>query len=100
MDLFHFGIDLILCIFSGALRRAVCESEHLAFLGKDRFIPAATSRRCQCAPHQPSVSDNSRSLLVVQSLTSLKALRTALQPDCDGSLTGGLTAGLIRLEQN
>ncbi|XP_037631188.1 Fanconi anemia group J protein isoform X2 [Sebastes umbrosus] len=77
----------LLPVAHGALRRAICESEHLAFLGKDRFSPAATSRRCQCAPHQPSVSDKSCSLLVVQSLTSLKALRTALQPDCDGSLT-------------
>ncbi|XP_044057768.1 Fanconi anemia group J protein isoform X2 [Siniperca chuatsi] len=73
-------------VAQGALRRAVCEFEHLAFLRNDRFSPAATTRRCQCAPHQPSVSDNSGSLLVVQSLTSLKALRKALQPYCDNSL--------------
>nr|XP_046244527.1 Fanconi anemia group J protein [Scatophagus argus] len=77
----------LLPVAHGALKRAVCESEHLAFLGKDTFIPAASTCRCRCATHQPLVSDNSGSLLVVQSLTSLKALRTALQPYCDTSFT-------------
>ncbi|XP_035857205.1 Fanconi anemia group J protein isoform X2 [Sander lucioperca] len=77
----------LLPVAHGALRRAVCELDQLAFLRKDSFSPAATTRRCQCAPHQPSISDNSDSLLVVQSLASLMALRTALQPYCDNSLT-------------
>ncbi|XP_070762033.1 Fanconi anemia group J protein [Enoplosus armatus] len=69
----------------GVLRRAVCEFEHLAFLRKDKCSLAATTGRCQCAPRQLSMSDGS--LLVVQSLASLKALRTALQPYRGGSLT-------------
>ncbi|KAI3354667.1 hypothetical protein L3Q82_019165, partial [Scortum barcoo] len=74
----------LLPVAHGALQRAVCEFEHLAYLRKDRSSPAAATHHCKCAPHQPSISNNS--LLVVQSLTSLKALRTALQPYCDNSV--------------
>lgn len=87
-------------IFSGALEHAACEFEHLSLLRKDTFGPAAMTRCCRCAPHQPSVSDNSGSLLVVRSLTAPEALRTTLQPYCDESSTGGLTARLIRQEQS
>ncbi|KAK1900058.1 Fanconi anemia group J protein like, partial [Dissostichus eleginoides] len=75
----------LLPVAHGALRRAVCESEHLGFLRNDRFSSGKTTRLCQCATNQQSLSDNS--LLVVQSVTSLKALRTALQPYCDNTLT-------------
>lgn len=85
----------LLNFFSGALRHVACGFERLALLRKDRFSPAATACRCQCGPRQPSISDRPDSLLVVRSLASLKALRTALQPYCDNSLTGGLTAGFI-----
>lgn len=80
--------------FPGTLLRPVCEFDHLALLRNNRFNPATTSARCQCRPRQPS--DSSDSLLLVQSLTSLKALRAALQPYCDNSLTGGLTADVIK----
>ncbi|XP_031696188.1 uncharacterized protein LOC116378450, partial [Anarrhichthys ocellatus] len=76
----------LLPVAHGSLRSAFCEFEHLAFLRKI-FSSATTTRRCQCAPHQPSLLDDSGSLLVVQSLTAMKALRTALQPYCDSSLT-------------
>lgn len=77
--------------FSGALHRVVCEYENLALLRKGRFGPVATASRCQCGPHEPSNSDPSGSLLVVQSLNALSALRSALQPYCDNSFTGELT---------
>ncbi|XP_032364148.1 Fanconi anemia group J protein isoform X2 [Etheostoma spectabile] len=77
----------LLPVAHGTLRRVVCELDHLAVLRKDSFSPAAATRRCRCAPHQPSISDSSDSLLVVQSLASLMALRTALQPYRDHSLT-------------
>ncbi|XP_068568453.1 Fanconi anemia group J protein isoform X2 [Cebidichthys violaceus] len=77
----------LLPVAHDALRSTVCEFEHLAFLRKDRFSSATTTRRCQCAPHPPSLSDESGSLLVVRSLTAMNALRTALQPYCDSSLT-------------
>ncbi|KAM7413743.1 hypothetical protein PAMA_020899 [Pampus argenteus] len=71
----------------GALQSAVCEFEHLSLLRKERFCPVIMTRRCQCAPHQPSILDESDSLLVAQSFTSLKALRNALQPYCDNTFT-------------
>ncbi|XP_018556622.1 Fanconi anemia group J protein [Lates calcarifer] len=77
----------LLPVAHGVLRRAVCEFEHLTCLRNDRCHPAAVTHHCQCTTHQPSVSDNSGSLLLVQSLTSLKALRTALQTYCDKRLT-------------
>ncbi|XP_056296575.1 Fanconi anemia group J protein isoform X3 [Pseudoliparis swirei] len=77
----------LLPVAHGALRSAVCEFEHLSFLRKDRFSPQTSTRRCQCAAHQPSILDKSGSLLLVQSLASMKALRTALQPYCESSLT-------------
>lgn len=74
---------------SGALQRAVCQFEHQAFLTRDRRSPAAPSRRCHCAPLQPSVSEGSGPLLVVRGLASRRALRAALQPYCDSAVTGG-----------
>lgn len=83
--------------FPGTLLRAVCEFDHLALLRKDRFHPVTMSARCQCGPRQPP--DSSDSLLVVQSLASLTALRAALQPYCDNSLTGGLRTDVIKQTQ-
>ncbi|XP_068441804.1 Fanconi anemia group J protein isoform X2 [Clinocottus analis] len=75
----------LLPVAHGALQSAVCEDEHLSFLRK--YSPDRPTRRCHCAPHQPFMLDQSGSLLLVQSLASMAALRTALQPYCDGSLT-------------
>lgn len=61
-----------------------------------RCASAATACFCQCAGRQPSGSGSADSLLVVQSLPSLKALRAALQPICDDSLTGGSQTVLKR----
>ncbi|XP_042270894.1 Fanconi anemia group J protein isoform X2 [Thunnus maccoyii] len=77
----------LLPVAHGVLQSAVCEFEHLSVLRKVSFCPVATTQHCQCAPYQPSILDNSGSLLVVQSLSSLKALRNALQPYCDNSFT-------------
>ncbi|KAM4742834.1 Fanconi anemia group J protein [Anableps anableps] len=62
----------------------VCNKKHLAVLREHRCNPATHTCRCRRVS-QPSVSDNW--MLVVQSPPSLKALRTALQPYCDQSLT-------------
>lgn len=82
-------MDHILILFSGVLCRAIDKCERLSALRTMRCASAAKACFCQCAGHQPSRSDSADSLLVVQSLTSLKALRAALQPICDNSLTGG-----------
>ena len=81
----HVAVD-----FSGALHRVVCEMENLALLSKGRFGPVATANRCQCGQHEPSDPDPSGFLLVVQSLSALKALRSALEPYRDNSVTGEL----------
>ncbi|KAG7479203.1 Fanconi anemia group J isoform X1 [Solea senegalensis] len=70
----------------GAPRWAACEFEHLASLRKVRCSPGVVSGRCQCPPRRPSKPESSGSLLVVQNLTSLKALRTVLQPYCDNRI--------------
>lgn len=70
------------------LRRPIDECERFAALRKIQSGSAIKARSCQCAGRQPPVSDCEGSLLVVQSLTSLKALRAALQPICGNSLTG------------
>ncbi|XP_058490418.1 uncharacterized protein LOC131462882 [Solea solea] len=70
----------------GAPRWAACEFEHLASLRKVRCSPGVVSARCQCPPRCPSKPESSGSLLVVQNLTSLKALRTVLQPYCDNRI--------------
>ncbi|XP_034385023.1 Fanconi anemia group J protein isoform X2 [Cyclopterus lumpus] len=75
----------LLPVAHGALRSAVCEFEHLSFLRKDQFSPVTPTRHCQCAARQPSILDKSGSLLLVQNLASMKALRTALQPYCEGT---------------
>ncbi|XP_059187977.1 Fanconi anemia group J protein [Centropristis striata] len=77
----------LLPVAHGALRRDVCEFEHLAFLRKDICRPPASTRHCHCAPHLSSISVSAGSLLVVQSLPALKALRNALQPYWDHSLS-------------
>ncbi|XP_020504664.2 Fanconi anemia group J protein isoform X2 [Labrus bergylta] len=75
----------LLPLVHDALGRAVCEFKPLSILSKNTSSAAASSCRCVCEPHQPSVQDNS--LLVVRSLTSLEALRSSLQPYSDDSLT-------------
>ncbi|XP_041851232.1 Fanconi anemia group J protein isoform X3 [Melanotaenia boesemani] len=67
----------------GTLQRAVCTYEHLAALRNDMFGSAGLS--CQCAPHTPSDPDTW--LLLVQGRSSMEALRTALQPDCNNTIT-------------
>lgn len=79
----------ILILFSGVLHRVTDECERLSALGTMRCASTAKACFCQCAGRQLSDSDSADSLLVVQSLTSLKALRAALRPICDNSLTGG-----------
>lgn len=63
-------------------------SDHLAILTRHRFDP--TTSRCGCGPCWPSRSGSASSLLLVEGPASLKALRAALQPYRDNSLTGGL----------
>lgn len=75
-------------LFSGVLRRVIDERECFATLRTTRSASAAKSSSCQCAGRQPSAADTEDSLLVVQSLTSLEALRAALQPVCGSSSTG------------
>lgn len=75
-------------LFSGVLRRVIDERESFAPLRTIRSASAAKWSSCQCAGRQPSAADTEASLLVVQSLTSLEALRAALQPVCGSSSTG------------
>lgn len=86
--------DFILFFFSfflGILQYAAGVSDHLAILRRRGCDPTTVSSRCGCGPCRPSRSVSSgSSLLLVQGLASLKALRAALQPYCDSSLTGGL----------
>ncbi|KAM8904944.1 Fanconi anemia group J protein isoform 3-T3 [Spinachia spinachia] len=72
---------------TGAVHRALCPFEHRALLTRDGFSPESPSRRCHCAPLQPSMSDSSGPLLVVRDLASRKAMKAALQPYCDSTVT-------------
>lgn len=71
---------------SGVLRRASDGRQRFAALRRIRSVPAATSSPCPCAGRQPAGAQDS--LLVVQGLASLEALRAALQPVCGGGSTG------------
>lgn len=86
--------------FSGVLRRVIGECKRLSALRTMRSAAAAAARRCFCqrAGHEPPGSESADSLLLVHSLTSLKALRAALQPICDNSLTGGSQTGAGNVE--
>lgn len=96
---FHFCSQFSDCIlfffffsfFLGILQYAAGVSDHLAILRRHGCDLTTVSSRCGCGPCRPSRSGSSgSSLLLVQGLASLKALRAALQPYCDSSLTGGL----------
>ncbi|XP_035985322.1 Fanconi anemia group J protein homolog isoform X1 [Fundulus heteroclitus] len=65
-----------------SVQRDVCNKKHLAVLRELKRNPGADTCRCQCVP-QPSVSYDQ--MLLVQQPSSLRALRTALQPYCDQS---------------
>lgn len=92
---FHFcSILPFIPFFLEILRYAADMSDHLAVLTRHRFD--LTTSRCGCGPCRPSRSCSAGSLLLVQGPTSLKALRAALQPYCDSSLTGGLAKEITR----
>ncbi|TNN01431.1 hypothetical protein fugu_010813 [Takifugu bimaculatus] len=72
----------------GVLRRVIDERECFATLRTIQSASAGRSSSCRCAGRRPAAADTEDSLLVVQSLTSLEALRAALQPVCGSSSTG------------
>lgn len=75
-------------LLSGVLRRVSDERECFATLRTIQSASAGTSSSCRCAGRRPAAADAGDSLLVVQSLTSLEALRAALQPVCGSGSTG------------
>ncbi|XP_014834378.1 PREDICTED: Fanconi anemia group J protein homolog isoform X3 [Poecilia mexicana] len=83
-----FGLYCSLCgkelLPDALVQHDVCNKKHLAVLRELRCNAGAHTCRCRCVP-PPPVSDNW--MLVVQSPSSLKALRGALKPYCDQSLT-------------
>ncbi|XP_029922829.1 Fanconi anemia group J protein isoform X2 [Myripristis murdjan] len=88
------GLQCALCeqellpVAEGVLRSVTCGSEQLALLRNNRLWPVTSvPHRCQCVPHQTSCSENTSLMLLVQNITSLQALRGALQSYRGNSLT-------------